>query len=84
MKFYQVILTLLATGSLVSLSPDLMAAPANDLFANRILLEGSNIVISVDNTSATIEPGETVAIVGHTGAGKTTIISLLLRFYDVQ
>jgi ATP-binding cassette subfamily B multidrug efflux pump len=31
-----------------------------------------------------IEPGETVAIVGHTGAGKTTIISLLLRFYDVQ
>jgi ATP-binding cassette subfamily B multidrug efflux pump len=31
-----------------------------------------------------IEPGKTVAIVGHTGAGKTTLISLLLRFYDVQ
>jgi ATP-binding cassette subfamily B protein len=34
--------------------------------------------------SFTIEPGETVAVVGHTGAGKTTLISLLLRFYDVQ
>jgi ATP-binding cassette subfamily B multidrug efflux pump len=31
-----------------------------------------------------ISPGETVAVVGHTGAGKTTLISLLLRFYDVQ
>jgi len=31
-----------------------------------------------------IEPGETAAVVGHTGAGKTTLISLLLRFYDVQ
>lgn len=36
------------------------------------------------DASFTIEPGETVAFVGHTGAGKTTIISLLLRFYDVQ
>ena len=36
------------------------------------------------DVSFTIEPGETVAIVGHTGAGKTTIISLLMRFYDVQ
>jgi len=31
-----------------------------------------------------IQPGETVAVVGHTGAGKTTLISLLLRYYDVQ
>lgn len=32
----------------------------------------------------TIQPGESVAFVGHTGAGKTTIISLVSRFYDVQ
>lgn len=32
----------------------------------------------------TIDPGQTVAIVGHTGAGKTTIINLVGRFYDIQ
>src|SRR5581483_8728709 len=36
------------------------------------------------DVSFAIEPGETAAVVGHTGAGKTTMISLLLRFYDVQ
>ncbi len=36
------------------------------------------------DVSFTIRPGETVAVVGHTGAGKTTLTSLLLRFYDVQ
>ena len=34
--------------------------------------------------SFTIQPNQTAAIVGHTGAGKTTIISLMMRFYDVQ
>ncbi len=36
------------------------------------------------DVSFTIEPGETAAVVGHTGAGKTTLISLLMRLYDVQ
>ena len=36
------------------------------------------------DVSFVLEPGETIAVVGHTGAGKTTLISLLVRFYDVQ
>jgi ATP-binding cassette subfamily B protein len=36
------------------------------------------------DVSFALESGETIAVVGHTGAGKTTLISLLIRFYDVQ
>ncbi len=36
------------------------------------------------DVSFSLEPGETIAVVGHTGAGKTTLISLLMRFYDIQ
>ncbi|MFI7546610.1 ABC transporter ATP-binding protein [Actinoplanes sp. NPDC049599] len=37
----------------------------------------------IDNLSLAVEPGQTVAIVGPTGAGKTTLVNLLMRFYDV-
>lgn len=36
------------------------------------------------DVSFNVEPGQTVALVGHTGSGKTTITNLLMRFYDVQ
>ena len=42
----------------------------------------NKIVLKHFNMKA--EPGQTIAIVGHTGAGKTTIINLLMRFYDVN
>ncbi len=40
--------------------------------------------IVLENFNMKAEPGQTIAIVGHTGAGKTTIINLLMRFYDVN
>ncbi|WP_332461452.1 ABC transporter ATP-binding protein [Amycolatopsis aidingensis] len=38
----------------------------------------------IENLSLTVHPGQTVAIVGPTGAGKTTLVNLLLRFYDLD
>jgi ATP-binding cassette subfamily B multidrug efflux pump len=38
----------------------------------------------IDNLSLKVEPGHTVAIVGPTGAGKTTLVNLLMRFYEVS
>ena len=37
----------------------------------------------IEHLSLTVEPGQTVAIVGPTGAGKTTLVNLLMRFYEV-
>lgn len=55
-------------------------------------VEFSNVQFSYDKTkepvihdfSAKAEPGQIIAIVGHTGAGKTTIVNLLMRFYEID
>ncbi len=56
--------------------------------AERSSAEAASVLPTPDwvlrDVSFALDPGETVAVVGHTGAGKTTLISLLMRFYDVQ
>ncbi|HLJ87410.1 MAG TPA: ABC transporter ATP-binding protein [Candidatus Angelobacter sp.] len=59
-------------------------SPGDPIAPNGSNGDAANYDWILRDVSFAIEPGETVAIVGHTGAGKTTIISLLLRFYDVQ
>jgi ATP-binding cassette subfamily B protein len=56
----------------------------NVWFSYRNVPEPSDEDWVLRDVSFRVESGQTFAIVGHTGAGKTTLISLLLRFYDIQ
>jgi ATP-binding cassette subfamily B protein len=77
-------------GGVSGLSPDVAHLPAASLAPegmqspNAIELAAiPDIEWILKDVSFTVEPGQTVAIVGHTGAGKTTLTSLMMRFYDV-
>jgi ATP-binding cassette subfamily B protein len=57
------------------------AVQSQDSAARLNAIEGIEWILR--DVSFTIEAGETIAIVGHTGAGKTTLTSLMMRFYEV-
>ena len=66
-------------------APAVLAEPA----AGRVTFEHVSFRYEVEkplieDLSLTVEPGQIVAIVGPTGAGKTTLVNLLMRFYDVD
>lgn len=69
--------------------PDPVAPVALPAAAGPIEFEGVTFAYAEGNpvlreVSFRIEPGETVAVVGATGSGKTTLVNLLMRFYDIQ
>lgn len=73
------------TEVLVSESPLKIENPKGEIEFENVWFkynEGEDYVLK--NVSFKAKPGESVAIVGATGAGKTTIINLLLRFYDIE
>ncbi|WP_138904510.1 ABC transporter ATP-binding protein [Streptomyces albidochromogenes] len=64
------------------------SAPAPSEARGRVVLEKVSFRYEpdtplIEGLSLTVEPGQTVAIVGPTGAGKTTLVNLLMRFYEV-
>ncbi|MBC7633082.1 MAG: ABC transporter ATP-binding protein [Flavobacterium sp.] len=70
-------------------SADKADAPFPDPVRGRVVFEDVSFSYQpdeplIDHLDLTAEPGQTVAIVGPTGAGKTTLTNLILRFYDVQ
>jgi ATP-binding cassette subfamily B protein len=73
--------------------PILITTPDNPLKKGRAegRIEFENVWFAYNDeewvlkdVSFTVQPGQSIALVGHTGSGKTTITNLLMRFYDVQ
>jgi ATP-binding cassette subfamily B protein len=73
--------------------PIAVLTPANPVKAERARgrIEFQNVWFAykdedwvLKDVSFTVEPGQSIALVGHTGSGKTTITNLLMRFYDIQ
>jgi ATP-binding cassette subfamily B protein len=61
-----------------------MAAPRGAVQLDDVSFRYKEAVPLIDGMSVNITPGQTIAIVGPTGAGKTTLVNLLMRFYDVD
>ena len=78
-----------ATPSVSVAAPPVTAPSGAGRTAGRVAFEHVSFGYSpaspvVRDLSFTVEPGQTVAVVGHTGAGKTTMVNLLMRFYELD
>lgn len=92
MAFRSGVAGLARVAQLLDTKPEIIDRPgarAVDSLAGHIVLEGVSFAyrpgapLALEKVNLEIAPGETVALVGPTGAGKSTIVKLLARFYDV-
>lgn len=95
-NFYNTLITNFAAAErifdILDINPDIVDSSSSIKMPKIIgKVEFKNVTFSydvesvvLDNVSFKVNPGETVALVGPTGAGKTTIVNLLSRFYDTQ
>jgi len=61
-----------------------VASPRGEVEFQHVTFQYKEGVPLIDDVNIRVEPGQTIAIVGPTGAGKTTLVNLLMRFYDVK
>src|SRR5436190_11169154 len=61
-----------------------LADPKGDVQIDHLSFSYKPDAPLIEDMSIAVKPGQTIAIVGHTGAGKTTLVNLLMRFYDVN
>ena len=61
-----------------------LSDPEGRILLNQVDFSYTPEVPLIQNLNLSVEPGQRIAIVGPTGCGKTTLINLLMRFYDVQ
>ena len=61
-----------------------LSEPEGRILLNQVDFSYTPEIPLIQNLNLSVEPGQRIAIVGPTGCGKTTLINLLMRFYDVQ
>ncbi len=65
-------------------SPKVIAAPKGDVNLEHVSFGYEENEPLIQDMNINVQSGQTVAIVGPTGAGKTTLINLLMRFYEIN